>query len=137
MNFLPTDQELAEVRDIVRALSGADPIGELKTAHLTLRTKAISASLEHYLLNLDPRRPRHLILLEDFTISKALECSAPNLYRLETGYLGLSDSRLVDEIESLDVLLAQIASCTGDDRSGFMVWMMLFHLSKRSGYTCC
>jgi hypothetical protein len=108
--FLPVTKELAQVKDIVCRPSGADPTGELEpTAHFTLVTKAISASLEYsssdseYYIRLGP----------SFVIRRAPKSTWYCLVNMDTGYIDLDESLLLKNDGRIDVQLAQIANCTG------------------------
>jgi hypothetical protein len=107
-HFLPVTKELAQVKDIVCEPSGADPTGGLKTtAHLTLVTKAVSASLEYS----DSRFT--IILGQDFKISKSPPAYLYDDSNLATGYLDLDEPKN----GPLHILLAQIACCTTERRA--------------------
>lgn len=112
IRFLPVvTQELTEVKDIVCQPSGIDPTGELVTAHLTFHTKALPAVIKRDSQALDSVAPQYSIILDnDFTIPKATRSSSHSLFTLGTGHIDLSDSRLNNGIEHLDIVLAQIAS---------------------------
>jgi hypothetical protein len=101
-HFLPVTKELATVKDLVCQPSGADPTGGLKTtAHLTLETKAIAASLEYSDLRWN------ISLGHDYKISQTPPAYFYHISSLATGYLDLDKSN-----GPTDILLAQIACCT-------------------------
>jgi hypothetical protein len=108
--FLPVTQELASVKSIVCQPSGADPTGKLKpTAHLTLSTKALPASLEHSKIG-----SGHIVRLDpNLVIGKAAEHSWYYLSCMETSYVDLDTSLLSKNAGSTDILMAQISNCTG------------------------
>jgi hypothetical protein len=112
VRFLPVvTQELAEVKEAVCEPSGTDPTGGLRSAHLILRTKAMPAYLELCRNDIDSVSPKYTIHLDrDFTIPKAPESLSHCLSTLRTGYFDLDDSRLSNNIEHLNIILAQIAS---------------------------
>jgi len=101
-------QELARVTDVVCQPSGADTTGELATAHLILRTKALPARLER------SREPSYsyFLRLNSPTISQNASRHLVDLQNLDSGLIGLSDPRLADGIDSLDVVVAQMATST-------------------------
>jgi hypothetical protein len=111
VRFLPVTEELAEVRDTVCQLAGTDPTGELTSAHFTLRTKALPAFLKRRRGDVEPDTPRYLLGLDDgFTIPKTYDAFSSSLFVLQTGYFGLDDSCLRENIEHLDIMLAQMAT---------------------------
>jgi hypothetical protein len=102
--------EMAHVRDVVCQPSGADPTGQLKFAHLTLSTKAISARLKLRSSAYKNKLPLYILC---FNIDDANIWPADGVTRREgTGYSGLSDPRLANRIPYLDVLVTQIACST-------------------------
>jgi hypothetical protein len=112
-HFLPATKELAEVKDLVCRPAGADPTGELETdARLTLVTAALSVTLEHAPDTIDS--PYFIRLDEDFTISKIPNAHSWGAYDLGTGYLDLDESQLPQTHDSVEIILAQMASCTAD-----------------------
>jgi hypothetical protein len=114
-HFLPVTKVLAEVKDVVCHAAGADPTGELETeAHLTLSTTATSASLEY--LTTKPDLGYLIHLGSNFTISKTPASHSWGIWDLETGYFDLDKSQLPRNHGSLDLLLAQIASCIQNEQ---------------------
>ncbi|KAF2824998.1 HET-domain-containing protein [Ophiobolus disseminans] len=108
---LPVTKELAELKHVVCKASGDDPTGELQTAYLTLRTRVIPATLGHVLNG--GLSSYHLYLGNELVFPRK---SIPRFYSLddaETGYFDLSDHRLANDITSLGVVVAQVASWSG------------------------
>jgi hypothetical protein len=102
---LPTTKELAEVRNTSCQPSGADPTGELSFANLTLRTKLIPARFDC---------SSGTIHLDGLVISTALpRISSYILSELYTCYFDLKNEYLENQP---NILLAQIAECTGDSQ---------------------
>lgn len=111
LNWLPCQQSVARIKDILCEPSGVDPTGQLKTAYMTLTTKAISACLLplkgsdelQYVLRLGPgcetiqASHKHVIWLH-----------------LETSFCGISDLRLAAGILCLDVVMVQVGHHWGD-----------------------
>jgi hypothetical protein len=104
MRFLPvSDQELATVKEVTCQPSGADPTGELSSAHLILSAKTMTAHLEfrpdsadEYIIRLDHH---------DFIIPKTA-----NDNFIETGYLDLTPLPTANT----NILLVQLTSSTFD-----------------------
>jgi hypothetical protein len=111
-HFLPVTKELAKVKDLVYQPDAADPTGALETeAHLTLTTKALSASLEPSPNH--PDSPYTIRLDRTFTLSNTPSSHSWSVWNLRTGYLDLDHTHLS---ASSDILLAQIAACTEQQR---------------------
>jgi hypothetical protein len=110
IKFLPATEELAKVKDVVCQLAGMDPTGQLSSAHLTLRTKALPAFLKRRHGDSEPDSPRHLLGLDDgYTIPKTPHPLSSSLFVLQTCYFDLDNSRLNENIERLDIMFVQIA----------------------------
>jgi hypothetical protein len=113
VHFLPVTSELAEVKDVVCQPSGADPTGELESdAHLTLVTAAVPVTLERGPDT--PKSPYTIRLDNDFTISPTSNSHSWSVSGLGTGYLDLDESKPLQPHDSVEILLAQIATCTAD-----------------------
>jgi hypothetical protein len=111
-HFLPVTKELAQVNNLVYQPNAADPTGALETeAHLTLTTKTLPASLESSPDT--PDSPYTIRINQTFTLTKTPGSCSWNVWNLQSGYLDLNHSHLS---ASSDILLVQIASCTGKQR---------------------
>jgi hypothetical protein len=109
-HFLPVTKEFAKFKNIVCQPSGADPTGELeRTAHFTLVTKTVPASLEYSQTD----SGCFIRLGPNSIIRKAPEHTWYSLVNMDTGYIDLENSLLPKKNGSVDILLAQIANCTG------------------------
>ncbi|KAH3909375.1 hypothetical protein HBI56_185760 [Parastagonospora nodorum] len=101
---LPTTREIAQVLDVSCQPAGADPTGQLESATLTLRTKVLRARFEIGSRTID-------LFSGDLKIPQAVfQETSYILSELCTGYLDF------DEQYQPDILLAQIAECSGDCR---------------------
>lgn len=103
--------ELANVKQFACEPSGADSTGELITAYLTLSAKVIPARLCRILNDNDQE---YCIDLHDGNgLLEVTDREFTGYPKLGAGYMDLNDARLASGIESLDILLAEIASCIG------------------------
>jgi hypothetical protein len=104
--------KLAEVKDVVCQPSGADPTGELEYAYITLSTKAIPARLMRMDNSSELTAPRYALY---FDIASSNIMEVIRIPRLpcdeQTGHHGLSDPRLANGIQCLDVIVVQLARC--------------------------
>jgi hypothetical protein len=104
LRFLPvSDQELATVEEVICQPSGADPCGELTSAHLTLSAKTMSANLEYH-----PGDSEEFMIRlghHDLTIPKTL-----NDNFIETGYLDLTPLSKANT----NILLVQLTTSTSE-----------------------
>jgi hypothetical protein len=120
IKFLPVAEELAEVRDTVCHLAGSDPTGRLNSAHLRLQTKGLPAVMQLQHGSIESNSTQYLCSLDNgFTTLRATDSSLTSLHLFRTGYFDLDDSRLRNNIESLDIMLVQMASVIRQSR----VWL--------------
>jgi hypothetical protein len=109
---LPVSKELARVTEIFCVAVGADETGELASANLTIETKAIAARLKRSPSS-ETASAEYAIIVGDVSILSPRANYDWSLHTIETAYLNLNDSCLSDSIDSVDVIIAQIAACDG------------------------
>jgi hypothetical protein len=101
---------LAEVKDIVCQPARADPTGELETSYITLSTESVPARLGRVDSSKERTTPQYALYF-DIAPTNPMEVIGitSQVWTAETGYAGLSDPRLANGIQCLDVMVAHIA----------------------------
>ncbi|KAH8708508.1 heterokaryon incompatibility protein-domain-containing protein [Phaeosphaeriaceae sp. PMI808] len=114
LEFLPVTEELAEVKEVVCQPSGLDKTGKLATAYITIKGKALSACFKRCYAHQNSVVPQYnLHLLDDIVFSKLplyLQLIYTTIWA-GSYYMGLTDSRLENGLESLQVMVVQMTRC--------------------------